>query len=64
LGSEHPDVGASYNNIGNVYTNKGDNDKALEYYKKDLDISLKSLGSEHPLTKQTQSYIDICKRKM
>ena len=38
----------SYNNIGLVYDNKGEYDKALEYYQKSLAIKLKQLGPEHP----------------
>ena len=38
LGENHPDTAASYNNIGSSYDNKGDYDKALEYYNKCLNI--------------------------
>jgi len=31
-----------------VYDAKGEYDKALEYYQKDLAISLKQLGPDHP----------------
>jgi tetratricopeptide (TPR) repeat protein len=31
-----------------VYDNKAEYDKALEYYQKDLAISLKQLGPDHP----------------
>ena len=31
-----------------MYDNKGEYDKALEYYQKDLAISLKQLGPDHP----------------
>ena len=34
LGENHPDVARSYNNIGLTYINKGDCNKALEYYEK------------------------------
>ena len=50
LGQEHPSTATSYNNIGGVYDNLGDYDKALEYYSKALAICEKVLGPEHPST--------------
>jgi hypothetical protein len=47
--------------IGGVYYSKGDNDKALEYMMKALDIQLKSLGSEHLNTKETQRNMTFVK---
>ena len=46
-GEKHPDMAASYDNIGAVYEAKGDNDKALEYYNKSLAIRLNTLGENH-----------------
>ena len=40
--------GSAYNNLGLAYENKGDYDKAIEYFQKSLKINLKKLGSEHP----------------
>ena len=40
--------GEAYSNLGLAYDNKGDYDKAIEYYKKALKIILRKLGSEHP----------------
>ena len=40
-------IATSYNNIGSVYDSLGDNDHALEYYSKALDIWEKVLGLEH-----------------
>jgi tetratricopeptide (TPR) repeat protein len=37
-----------YNNLGVTYDYKGEYDKAIEYYTKDLVISLKTFGGEHP----------------
>ncbi|CAF4406931.1 unnamed protein product, partial [Rotaria sordida] len=34
LPPNHPDLAASYNNIGLVYDNMGDYSKALEFYEK------------------------------
>ena len=48
LGEEHPDVAASYHNIGNLYNDKGEYDNALEYYNKSFALSLKVFGEEHP----------------
>ena len=48
LGETHPDVAASYNNIGLAYYSLGDYDKALEYYNKALGIQLNVLGENHP----------------
>jgi len=47
----HPSVANTYNNLGGAYRNKGDYDKAIEYYKKALDIVLKvyeSINGIHP----------------
>ena len=40
LGENHPDVATSYNNIGFVYNNLGEYDKALEFHQKALKIRL------------------------
>jgi tetratricopeptide (TPR) repeat protein len=42
------DRGFAYNQIGLAYDNKGEYDKVLGYLEKDLAISLKALGAEHP----------------
>ncbi len=38
LGSEHPSVATTYNNIGSVMDNQGEYEKALEYYEKSLEL--------------------------
>ena len=53
LGGEHPDVAATYNNIGMVWNNNGDYDKALEYCILSAQIRFKKLGADHKLTKNT-----------
>ena len=51
------DIAISYNNIGSVYSDKGDYDKALEYYNKALTIWKSKLGEEH--TDVARSYNNI-----
>ena len=41
------------NNLAGVYKDQGDYESALEYYEKDLEISVKILGSDHPDTATT-----------
>jgi tetratricopeptide (TPR) repeat protein len=48
LGTEHPDVARSYNNIGSVFNHQGEYAKALEYHGKAMAIWKKVLGTEHP----------------
>ena len=47
-GENDPDTAVSYNNIGNLYQDKGDLEKALECYNKSLSVRLNSLGENHP----------------
>jgi len=42
------DRGFAYDTLGLAYNAKGDYDKAIGYYEKDLAISIKALGAEHP----------------
>ena len=49
-GIEHAHTAASYNNVGNVYDDKGNSSEALEYYLKALAIMEKILGTGHPHT--------------
>ena len=42
------DKSFGYNNLGVAYGNKGDYDRAIEYYQKALKIDLKKLDPEHP----------------
>ncbi len=48
LGSEHPDVAASLNNLGEVFRMKGDYTRTEQLYKRALEIREKALGPEHP----------------
>lgn len=47
LGAHHPDIAASYNNIGSVYSTIGQYDKALEYILKSLNIRKSLFGENH-----------------
>jgi tetratricopeptide (TPR) repeat protein len=40
----HPSYADSLDSIGNTYQNKGDYDKALEYYFKSIEIKKNVLG--------------------
>jgi tetratricopeptide (TPR) repeat protein len=51
------DVGHSYNGIGDVYINKAEYDKALEYYNKSLAIRIDKLGKDS--TSVAASYNNI-----
>ena len=42
------DVAASYNNIAIIYKNQGKYEEVLEYYQKDLDITVRVVGGDHP----------------
>ena len=52
-GREDADAGALFNNMAGVYEDQGDYGKALEYYGKDLAISERVLGTDHPSTATT-----------
>mmetsp|Transcript_67653 Transcript_67653/g.109732 ORF Transcript_67653/g.109732 Transcript_67653/m.109732 type:complete len:353 (+) Transcript_67653:735-1793(+) len=48
LGGDHPDVGASYNNIGKVYRLQGRYEEALAQHHQSLDIMIRAQGRDHP----------------
>ena len=48
LGSEHPDVASSYNNLAIVLCNQGGLKQAKEYHERALAIRQQTLGSQHP----------------
>jgi tetratricopeptide (TPR) repeat protein len=48
LGSEHPSVATTLNNLAELYDKMGTYEKSLPIYQKALDIRKKVLGPEHP----------------
>ena len=48
FGEKHPDVAASYNNVGCTYGELGEYEKELEYLLKALDIRRDIFGEKHP----------------
>ena len=48
LGSEHPDVAISYNNLANDLKRQGDLKQAKEYHERALAVSQQTLGPQHP----------------
>ena len=48
LGSEHPDVASSYNNLAAVLRGQGDLKQAKEYHERALAIRQQTLGPQHP----------------
>lgn len=57
LGDKSLDVSMSYDNIGSIYQEQGENDLALEYYLKSLNIKKEILGDRHKDV--ASSYISI-----
>ena len=47
FGKEYSDVDAAWNCLGSAWHDKGEYDKAIEYFEKALKSNLKSLGEEH-----------------
>ena len=64
LGNEHPDIATSFNNIGEVYMEQGDSNKALVYYFKALSIKKKVLGINHPEIANTLNNIGLAYKKL
>ena len=48
LGPNHPDVGSTYNCMGIMCHETGDNESALKYYNMSVDIKKSVYGMDHP----------------
>ena len=48
LGSNHPDVGGTFNNLGGLYYRQKEYQRALESYERARPVLEKSLGPKHP----------------
>jgi hypothetical protein len=57
-------VAESYNNLGLVYDDQDNYDKAFEYHEKCLVIALKTVGAEHADTKNSQQWITNTRNKI
>jgi len=60
---DHLDVAKSYNNIGNVCDSQGKYEEALEYYQKDLDITVRLVG-DGPSVADSKENIGLVFKKM
>lgn len=58
-GEQHPDTSQSYNNLGFVWSDKGEYDKAIAYYEKSLVIRLKVHGDQHPATGESHNNLGL-----
>ncbi|CAF4171589.1 unnamed protein product, partial [Adineta steineri] len=64
LPSNHPDLAASYNNIGSVYDSMGQYSKAFSFYEKSVEIFQKTLPSNHPYLATSYGNIGSVYEKM
>ena len=53
LGEDHPDVAASHDHLGVLYTAQGKYDQAESHFEQALRIRRSRLGAGHPLVAQT-----------
>jgi tetratricopeptide (TPR) repeat protein len=44
----HPDLASTYNSIGQLYSNMGEQSKAVSFYERAIDIGYRSLPERHP----------------
>src|SRR3954454_17748946 len=58
LGSNHPDVAQSLNNLAGLYDSQGKHAEAEPLYQRSLAICEKALGPDHPHTRLVRSNLD------
>jgi len=46
----HPDLAITLNNLGVLLSDKGQDDKAIDYYLQSIEIRQATLGESHPIT--------------
>ena len=64
FGSDHPDVAASYNNIGEVCRKQGKYEEALEVYTKSLDMMTRIYGGDnHPSVADSKYNLALLHKK-
>ena len=63
FGEAHPSVAMRWNNLGNAWADKGDYDKAIDYFEKALPLFIKFLGEDHPYSQETIANIESVKSK-
>ena len=64
LPPNHPDIGASCNNIGMFYEKMGDNSKAHSFYEKAVKNGEQSLPANHPTLRNRRKRLDDMKKKL
>jgi tetratricopeptide (TPR) repeat protein len=64
LGSDHPDVAASLNNLAELYYDQGRYSEAESLYRRALSIAGKVLRTNHPQTEIYRSNLKACQDAM
>ena len=63
--NDHPSIEQTLNNIGLVYSKKGDYEEALEYYNQSLEMCRRMYDqNDHPSIGKTLNNIDLVKKKL
>ncbi len=60
LGENHPDLAKTFNSMGNAYVEKGDYNKALEYFRRVLSNIVTNHGDQYPRMAFTYSGVGKC----
>jgi tetratricopeptide (TPR) repeat protein len=64
LPPNHPDLGASYNNIGSVCDSMGDYSKARSCFKRAVEIRQSSLPPNHPHLQLYRKQLEDVEKKL